>query len=64
VKANLESKEIHNRGVSLTSETDEEKEVLTNLWTNFWVRKVGPAKFARLPDGQVQIVFAPTIEDK
>ena len=44
------------RGVSLISETEEEKQVLTNLWN----QKGGPAMLARYGDGNVQLIIAPS----
>ncbi len=55
MKAELEPKEMTYRGVSLISETEEEKQVLTNLWT----QKGGPAMFGQR-DGNVLIVIAPS----
>lgn len=56
MKAELETKEILYRGVSLISETEEEKQVLTNLWN----QKAGPAMLARAEGGQVQLIIAPS----
>lgn len=58
MKAELETKELQNRGVSLTSETPEEAQMLTNLWN----QKARPAAWARLPDGNVQLCIAPSPE--
>lgn len=55
MKAKLEPKEIQHRGVSLVSETEEEKRILLNLWNE----KAKPAMLSRLPDGQVEVVVAP-----
>ncbi|MDP2727033.1 MAG: hypothetical protein Q8P59_05780 [Dehalococcoidia bacterium] len=54
MKAELESKEIQSRGVSLTSETEEEKQVLTNLWN----QNVRLAMFSSEKDGNVEIIIA------
>lgn len=56
MRAELEVKEIQYRGVSLTSETEEEKQVLNNIWN----QKGQPAAWARLSNGQIQLVIAPT----
>lgn len=56
MKAELEVKEMPHRGVSLISETEEEKQVLTNLWN----QKGGPAMLGRMGDGNVQLVIAPS----
>ena len=56
MKAELEVKEITLRGVLLTSETEEEKQVLMNLWLD----KGRPAMLARLGDGNVQFGIAPS----
>jgi len=56
MKAELEPKEMQYRGVSLISETEEEKQVLTNLWN----QKGGPAMLARYGDGNVQLIIAPS----
>ncbi len=56
MKAKLEPKEIQHRGVSLTSETEEEKQILTDCW----VQQCSPAMFARVEGGQVELVIVPT----
>ena len=58
MKAELESKEINNRGVILTSETEEEKQMLTKLWN----QKAAPAMLTRSDDGQMEIIIAPAPE--
>lgn len=55
MKAELEPKEMALRGVSLISETEEEKQVLTSLWT----QRGSPVMLGRMRDGQVQVVVAP-----
>ncbi len=60
MKAELEPKEMQRRGVSLVSETEEEKQVLTDLWNN----KGRPALWSKLQGGNVQLVIAPTPPDK
>lgn len=57
MRAELESKEIENRGVILTAETAEEGEMLKNLWVN----KAKPAAYNRVTTWRLaSIVFAPT----
>lgn len=58
MKARLEDKTIQHRGIIVTSETEEEREVLLNLWVN----KGRPAMFSRDP-GLVEIIIAPTPEE-
>lgn len=58
MKAELEVKEIRYRGVSLISETEEEKQVLIDIWN----QQGRPAMLGRMSDGQVQLVLAPTPE--
>ncbi len=58
MKAELEVKEMQCRGVSLISETEEKKQVLTDIWN--WQGR--PAMLGRMSDGQVQLVVAPTPE--
>lgn len=60
MKAELEPKEMQFRGVFLLSETEEEKQVLTNIWN----QKGGPAMLGRMRDGNVQLVIAPSPEEK
>ena len=55
MKAELETKELQNRGVSLISETEEEAQMLTDLWNN----KARPAAWGRLPDGNNKLDIAP-----
>ena len=59
MKAELESEELKNRGISLMSETDEEKQVLENIWN----QNGRPVGMARLGDGQFEITIAPDAED-
>lgn len=58
MKAKLEPKEMQYRGVSLISETEEEKQVLANLWN----QKGGPAMLGQMRDGQVLLIVAPSPE--
>lgn len=60
MKAELEPEEMQYRGVSLISETEEEKQVFENIWK----QKGRPAMLGRMRDGQVQLVVAPTPETK
>ncbi len=58
MKVRLEDKTVEHRGIIVTSETEEEKAVLTNLWTQLG----RPAIFSR--DGtSVSITIAPTPEE-
>lgn len=59
MKAELEPKEIQYQGVSIISETEEEKQILLNLWN----QKARPAILGRLSNGQVEIIFVPTPEE-
>ena len=57
MKAELEPEAMQYRGVSLISETEEEKQILTNLWN----QKAGPAIWGRMMgDGNIQLVIAPS----
>ena len=58
MKAILEETSIRHRGVILTSETDEEREILRNIWIN----KGRPASYGKLEGGNIEIVIAPTPE--
>ena len=58
MKAELESKEIKHRGILLISETEEESQVLTDLW----IQKGRPAGFERKID-HVEIIIAPSPEE-
>ncbi|MDP2728426.1 MAG: hypothetical protein Q8P59_12910 [Dehalococcoidia bacterium] len=58
MKVILEDKTVKHRGIIVSSETDEEKVVLTNIW----VQKGAPAMFSR--DGtSVSITIAPTPDE-
>jgi len=59
MKAILEPAMLKNRGVSLTSETEEEKQVLENIWN----QNGRPVMLTRLGDGQVEICLAPDAKD-
>lgn len=56
VKAELEPSWMQYRGVSLISETEEEKQVLERIWTD----KGRSVMLGRRRDGNVQLVVAPT----
>ena len=59
MKAELESKDIKpNRGVSLISETEEEKQMLVNLWN----QKARPVMLLQIMGDEAQLVIAPTPE--
>lgn len=60
MKAELEPEEMQYRGISVISETEEEKQVLENIWS----QKGRPAMLGRMHDGSVQLVVAPTPEGK
>ncbi len=59
MEAKLESKEFEYRGVSLISQTEEEKQILTNIW----IDKGRPVAFFRLKNGQVKLCIAPTLDE-
>lgn len=59
MKAKLEDLQIAGRGVVIESETEEEKQMLENIWNNHG----GLAMLARNDDGTVTLVIAPTAED-
>ena len=56
MKAKLEETGPQYRGVILTSETDEELHILRDIWCGRW-RAVS---FGKLPDGNLEVVIAPT----
>ena len=56
MKVELESESITYRGVSITSETSEEKRILENLW----IGHGQVAMIARMPDGNIVVTVAPT----
>lgn len=59
MKAKLEDKRIENRGVIITSETMEEKQLLFDIWH----RGANPVVFSKEKD-MVSIVIAPIPEEK
>ena len=60
MKASLEDTSIQHRGVILTSETDEEREVLRDIWCS----KGRPASLGKLDNGSIELVVAPTSDDQ
>jgi len=60
MKAKLEDVPVEARGVELESETDEEKQVLENIWNTHG----GLAVLTRTEDGNVQLIVAPSLEDE
>ena len=59
MKVRLEPEGVQYRGISVVSETEEEKQILENIW----IQKGRPVMFNRMTDGQVQLVMAPTSAD-
>lgn len=59
MKVQLEDPEIQHRGILVTSENEEEKQVLKNIWC----QKGRPASFGRVGDS-VSITIAPTPEEE
>ena len=59
MKAELEISSLTHRGISVISETEEEKQVLENIWN----QNGRPAMLGRMQDGQIQLVVAPTVEE-
>lgn len=59
MKATLEGTSIQHRGVVLTSETEDEKKILRDLWCC----KGRPAMFGKLPDGAIELVIAESAEE-
>lgn len=59
MRAILEEASVQYRGVVLTSETDEERQILRNIWTG----KGRPASVGKLDDGNIELVVAPTPEE-
>lgn len=55
MKVELEPEEIGNRGFFVISETEEEKEVLDNIWKN----RGSVVMLGRMSDGQLQLAVAP-----
>jgi len=59
VKVKLETIPVKGRGVEIESETEEEKQVLKQIWNTHG----GLAMLTRKDDGNVQLVVAPTVEE-
>ena len=60
MKAKLEDIPVKARGVEIESETEEEKQMLTNIWNTHG----GLVVLSRKEDGNVQLVVAPSLEDE
>lgn len=60
MKVEIEDIPIKNRGVDITSENEDEKAFLEDLWT----RSAAAVAFRRHNNGSVTISVAPTREDK
>ena len=56
MKATLEETGPPYRGVILTSETEEDREIVRDIWCGRW----RPASLGKLPDGNLEVVIAPT----
>lgn len=59
MKARPEDKRIRLRGVIITAETDEEKEILFNIWHDHGA----PVAFGRLEDGNFELTVSPTTSE-
>ena len=59
MKARLETIPVKGRGIEIETETEEEKQVLEQMWNNHG----GLAMLTRTPDGNIQLVVAPTVEE-
>jgi len=58
LKAKVETIPVEGRGVEIESETEEEKQILENIWNTHG----GLAMLTRQDDGQIALVVAPTVE--
>ena len=58
MKAKVETIPTKGRGVEIESETEEEKQLLEDIWNTHG----GLAVLTRKDDGQVTLVVAPTVE--
>ena len=58
MKAKLEDIPVKARGVEIESETEEEKQMLENIWNTHG----GLVVLSRKEDGNVQLVVAPSLE--
>ncbi|MBA7677960.1 hypothetical protein ES703_86227 [subsurface metagenome] len=59
MKARIEDIPVKGRGVEIESETEEEKQVIEQIWNTHG----GLAMLTRKDDGNVELVVAPTVED-
>lgn len=59
MKAEIEETPFKNRGIDVTSESEEEKQHLERLWA----RSVAAVCLTRDKDGSVTITFGPTKEE-
>ena len=59
MKAKLETIPVKGRGIEIESETEEETQILKNIWNTHG----GLAVLTRKEDGNIQLVVAPTVED-
>ena len=59
MKARLEDIPVKGRGVEIQSETEEEKQVIENIWNTHG----GLAALTREDDGSIKLVVAPTVEE-
>lgn len=60
MKAEIEDIPFENRGIEVTSETEEEKQHLESLWT----RSAAAVMLTRNNDGAVALTIGPTKEEK
>ena len=58
MKAKIENIPVQARGVEIESETEEEKQLLKNIWNTHG----GLASMARTENGNIQLVVAPMVE--
>jgi len=58
LKTKVETIPVQGRGVEIESETEEEKQILLNIWNTHG----GLASMARTPDGNIQLVVAPMVD--
>ena len=60
MKAKLENIPVQNSGIEIESETEEEKQVLENIWNTHG----GLAVLSREEDGTIQLVVAPSLDEE
>lgn len=60
MKAKLETIPVKARGVEIESETDDERQILEDIWNTHG----GLASMTRTNDGNIQLVVAPTVENE